>query len=385
MVKDNNRSALSLMLPVIGGLLAGFFMLDYGSSLIDPSGKLEEFALGPETSTYWGTFSGRKIHCSTPNDSDNCIAAYSEYGADKDLILWLGNSQLHAINQMEVKDVTAVELVHRSLRDGGQYVMGLSYPNVSLQQNYVTFEYIGYKLPIMTLILPVVFDDFRETGIGSQFSLAFETPGVVNNLMRTKIGKSLVSDYAEQYPENSDMAGLRETMQEQSEVYLNDYLTAKWKIWEKRPDLRAQVFKNLYLVRNSVFGINASSVRNVIPGRYRQNFEAYNAILKSAAKQKIKVLTYIVPLRNDVKRPYNKQDYSAFKEKVRLMATDNGAHLLDLENLVPSQHWGEKSSTGLGQESEVDFMHFQFEGHERLAAAILDGLVVLAGDQSSDL
>ena len=384
MINNNNRSTFSLMLPLIMGLLFGLLILDYGSSLIEPSEKPEEFALGVETSTYWGSFSGRRIHCSTPNDSDECITAYAKHDADKEIVLWLGNSQLHAINQMEAKDTNAVEILHRSMRDDGKYVMGLSYPNTSLQENYVAFEYLSYKLKVETLILPLVFDDFRETGVGDQFSLAFETPAVVRSLSRTKIGESLVGGHNIKSSENSDMAGLQETIQEQSEVYLNDMLKNKWVIWAERADLRAQIFGNLYLFRNWIFGINASSIRNMIPGRYKQNLEAYNAILESAAKQNINVLTYIVPLRNDAQRPYNEDHYFRFKEEVRLMAKDNGARFADLENLVPSQEWGNKGSTGLGQESEIDFMHFQAKGHQRLAEAISDGLVILGGEQTDD-
>ena len=66
------------------------------------------------------------------------------------------------------------------------------------------------------------------------------------------------------------------------------------------------------------------------------------------------------------------------------MAKDNGARFADLENLVPSEEWGKKGSTGLGQESEIDFMHFQVKGHQRLAEAISDGLVILGGEQTDD-
>lgn len=384
MSKDGNRSTVSLFLPLAFGLLLGLVILYHKAYLIENNMKPEDFALGQETSSYWGKFLGRAIQCSTPNDSDDCIAAYSDNDSDKDLVLWLGNSQLHGINQMKTNDINAVELLHRSLRGDGQYVMGLSYPNVSLQQNYVTFEYVRYKLPITTLILPVVFDDFRETGVGSQFSHAFDMPAVVKSLNYTEIGHSLVDEYVEQHTDDSDMPALNETVQEVSEKFLNNIAKDNWKIWEKRSELKANLLGDLYFFRNWLFGINASSIRNIIPGRYQQNFEAYRAILQSAKQHDIKVLTYIVPLRNDVARPYNKQDYLSFKDEVLLMAKNNNAHFADLEDLVPSQEWGMKSNTGLGQKPEIDFMHFQFMGHQRLAEAIKRKLAFFKRDVSSD-
>ena len=78
------------------------------------------------------------------------------------------------------------------------------------------------------------------------------------------------------------------------------------------------------------------------------------------------------------------QENSPIRRSARLMAKDNGAHFADLENLVPSQEWGSKSSTSLGNEPEIDFMHFQVKGHQRLAEAISDGLVILGGEQTDD-
>ena len=42
-------------------------------------------------------------------------------------------------------------------------------------------------------------------------------------------------------------------------------------------------FLNLYKLRNSVFGISASTVRRLIPGRYKDNMTALDLILKSFA------------------------------------------------------------------------------------------------------
>ncbi|MDA8912462.1 hypothetical protein N9I66_06035 [Pseudomonadales bacterium] len=358
------------MLPWLLGLIFGVVILGNLTSRITSEDKAEEFALGKETSTYWATDGEIPIHCSTPNDGSPCIDAYLGSSLQDEIVLWLGNSQLHAINQIQSQDINAVEILHQSLKNSHQYVMAFSYPNASLQQNYVTFEYLIDKLPVTTLVLPIVFDDLRETGVGSGFSAAFEAPEVTQRLERTLIGKSLVANFGVLDPASNDMLALQETVQEQSEKYLDTNLKVKWDVWVKRPELRAQIFGALYGMRNKVFGINASTVRKIIPGRYLLNFEALIAILESSKINNIDVVLYIVPLRNDVKRPYVETDYANFKEDVRSIALDHNVVFADLDDLVPSEEWGTKASTNGRDDSELDFMHFQAAGHERLARAI---------------
>ena len=96
------------------------------------------------------------------------------------------------------------------------------------------------------------------------------------------------------------------------------------------------------------------------------NLEAMKAIIESARKANIEVLTYIAPLRNDVPIPYDNNEYAVFKQEVAAITRDAGGTLVNLEELVPNQNWGTKASTGLAGGAEVDFMHFQSEGHERL-------------------
>ena len=52
----------------------------------------------------------------------------------------------------------------------------------------------------------------------------------------------------------------------------------------------------------------------MIKGTYIKNLKAYEDILNLAQKNKVKVLVYIPPLRNDVKIPYDISEYSKFKK-----------------------------------------------------------------------
>ena len=98
-----------------------------------------------------------------------------------------------------------------------------------------------------------------------------------------------------------------------------------------------------------------------------------------AKKNKVNVLVYIVPLRNDVKPPYSPQEYSEFKLEIENETAQNGFYFSNFENIVPPEYWGFKESTNLGRDHEFDFMHFKREGHQLLAASIYKRLFELGG------
>ncbi len=371
---NSNRSALSLAFPFFIGAIIGVFFLYYFSTALDPNVKFEEFALGGENTSSLGLVNDIQVHCYDLEDAHKCINGYKKSRPREDIILWLGNSQLHTINQMKQGNLTAAHILHQYANVDSKYYLTFSQPNASLQEHYLLFEYLTHKLPVTTLVLPVVFDDMRETGIRSSLIDAFKNQTTSRRLNKTEIGRKMDSNQGDQDSSGNDMAALEDTVQEQSEKYLNDELEEIWNIWEKRPELRGSFLGNLYLFRNWLFRINPSSIRKMIPGRYIMNMQALKAILQSANEQKIKVLIYIPPLRDDVKIPYDLEQYSNFKAEVQSIVKEYGVRFSNLENLVPAKYWGTKDTTTLGGGQELDFMHFQAGGHRLLADALYEEL-----------
>jgi len=63
---------------------------------LDNLSSLDEAAFSKGTTGVRGTVNGKQVHCANSNDAAMCFK-----NIDKEkLILWLGNSQLHSINQM---------------------------------------------------------------------------------------------------------------------------------------------------------------------------------------------------------------------------------------------------------------------------------------------
>jgi len=143
-----------------------------------------------------------------------------------------------------------------------------------------------------------------------------------------------------------------------------------WPLWNKRDIFRGEFFGKLYLLRNSIFGIKATTTRKMIKGNYEKNVHAYQDILKLALDNRVKVLVYIPPIRNDIKIPYDIKEYNNFKNEIKSIAEENKVYFTSLEDLVPSEFWGKKASTNFSKDEEVDFMHFRAQGHRLLADAI---------------
>ena len=99
--------------------------------------------------------------------------------------------------------------------------------------------------------------------------------------------------------------------------------------------------------------------------------EALEALINTCQTDKVRLMAYIPPIRHDVEIPYIESEYVAFKERVEQLIEEgknNGGafSFYNFENVVPAEYWGVKQSTSLSKEKELDFMHFQYEGHKLL-------------------
>ena len=367
-----SSSIKTLILGLIVGIILLYLFLPNDSRI-----KFEDLALGVDTKSIFALVNNKKVHCHDMNDSKDCIDSYYKYGSAQSVILWLGNSQVHAINQPKSNAETAAIKLHRKFQIEGKYFLTYSQPNANLQEHYILLSHLITKLPITTLVLPVVFDDMREDGIRAGLLSVFDDSAAVQKLEQSNLGLKLYKGHLSKSRPATDLAGLDDTVQEKVEFILNEKLSEFWTIWDRRPSFRGELLNFLYRSRNWIFGISPSTTRKMIPGRYALNLEAFTEILELAKKNRIKVLVYVVPLRNDVKIPYQPQSYSSFKLEIENKTVQKDFYFSNFENIVPSEYWGFKASTSLGGDHELDFMHFQEEGHQLLADSIYEKLVDL--------
>ena len=368
---DESKVIFLKKFTFISGLFIGIFFL---YTITDPKNleiKFEELALGENITSHYGKVEKKTVHCADEYDIHICLDDYSKFGKNKPVTLWLGNSQINAIEQFTKDQKTATMRLHKLASNHNQYVISISQPNANLQEHFLLTSFLISKIPIKYIILPVVLDDTREDGL--RYTLRY-----LLNDNQTKIiidqystGKNLLKNYeSEVGTDNLNLKNNIKNYQEKSENYLNSKLENSWFLWSERGNLRGKLYIKLYKLRNFIFKINPSSTRKILPGLYLKNFQALDSIIKLAQENKIKILMYNVPIRNDVKIPYKIDDYSKFKSDLDYLSKKYLFKYINLENIVPNNLWAEKTSTTLSNETEIDFMHFKEKGHEILAENI---------------
>jgi len=68
-------------------------------------------------------------------------------------------------------------------------------------------------------------------------------------------------------------------------------------------------------------------------------------------------------------------EYDSFKNEVQILTKEQHAQFVNFEDLVPTDLWGSKDGTTLGEKTELDFMHFQAGGHSLLANEVVKHLI----------
>ncbi|HMO61654.1 MAG TPA: hypothetical protein PKC39_09840 [Ferruginibacter sp.] len=353
-----------VLLPIASGI---FLLYAFRNKV----GTAEDIGLGKDTYRYYPYAGKYPIHLKSPRQLSQFTIGWKQRGEDS-VYLWLGNSQLHGINQYSPGQVNAVEALQQQLQPYNTEVMGASYPNANMQELLVSALYFVPLLKVKALIVPVFFDDMREDNIRQ----ALQLPGVAAAVKERRIYvdsiQNIAAKFLQETGEKDDAVAAYTTgssPQAVTERWLNRTLRDNWQIWKKRPDYRGAAFNFLYLCRNQLLGIHAGTVRHVIPGVYRQNYMAISALLQFCRDQNIPLVIYIPPIRNDIPLPYNSNDYSKFKNDIERDCRAEGARFINLENLLPPGVWGSKSATRLNGKDmeEIDFMHFRAQGHQLLA------------------
>ena len=364
--------ALLKSFTVILGVSLGFAVLLIANS--ERETVFEDAALGEGTTSAYLKNDKQAIHCSDERDLNECVSGFVD-GDRQSAGLWLGNSMLHAINQYREGEPTSPLLLHRSLAKENLDLLTFSQPNANLQEHLVLFEHLSNLIDIELLIVPVVFDDLREDGIRKGLAGLLTDTKTVDALMLSKIGQDIVGRSASTTGvDQSDIAGVSGTVQEHSEQALNEFLASHSELWSKRKEYRGRIFLSLYRLRNSLLGIDPSSIRRLIPVRYDRNIAALKEMLRRAKFHDSKVLVYIPPIRHDAELPYDEVEYQYFKGELQELAKEYNVAMVDLEHAVPDEYWGVKSATNSSSGVELDFMHFQSAGHESLAASIEESL-----------
>jgi hypothetical protein len=293
-------------------------------------------------------------------------------------VMWLGNSQLHTINQYRQGDHLAPYWLYKSAKNANCFwPYGLSLPNANFQEYLALTAFVTSVTNLDAAVISLVFDDLREDGLRPDFSTLMSEK-MRANLFKSEAGQQIQArfdrDHARTQGGNEENSGLEGFVQKRFEDSLNDTLSQLFPIWAERPNLRALLITNLYNLRNFALEIKSTSIRKQIPARRLRNMSSLEAAIQFLRKQGIPVILYIAPIRQDVPLPYDQAEYLSWKQEIVKLAALNDSQILNLESLVPSNKWGTYVA------DDVDFMHFQGDGHFLLAQAISIALSNAIGD-----
>jgi hypothetical protein len=365
-VKLSSNKILLLQFSVaflVAGLLFNFLNRENTS--------FEDLALGTSTSSYQAQNKNLELIHFLHIDSLEMLAfdQLSQKLSDS-ISLFLGNSQTHSINQMQSGEVNYVELIERKMQNQNN-VLSFSFPNANLQEQYTCLRYVLTRKKVKELVLPVFMDDLREDGIREAFF-----SGLMNQGFQISDKSDVSKNINQQLKRQnivSNVASLEmQTTQERTEQFLNNYLNEHTRFWPKRENMRGSIFNWTYMLRNTVFGIRPGSVRKMIPESYERNLNALEEILKCAKQKNFRVYLYIPPIRSDVPLPYDLNEYQQFKKDLSNLCKNYAsvAKLKDFSQIVPAHLWGYKDPTNFIDKREIDFMHFQYKGHQILADSV---------------
>ncbi len=355
----------SLTRFAIGVGIALALLLVYNRQKID----MENAALGSDNQAAFEEWQGHRITAPRPSEIETLIgeARTRRSEARANVIVWLGNSQLHTINQYRRGDHLAPHwLAEEAKCDPCIEPLGLSLPNANFQEYLVMAQYAVNRLPVSLLVVKLVFDKLREDGLRDELA-PLVTDDVRETLSKSDIGREMIDNWDGRHAQaatgENKQHGLEGFMQKPLEDGL-DRLFSNIPLWAERGNLRGHFMLDLFHARNIALGIKPNSLRRMIPGRYARNMRALDQIIALAHSSGIPLLVYVAPIRNDVPLPYDAAAYGRWKNEIEAMAKSKNFAFMNLESLVPNDRWGAYVA------DEIDFMHFQGRGHQLLAAAL---------------
>ncbi len=346
------RLGLFCVSILIGSVLIGV----YHARRVIP----EQLALGAAVQIKEGVVDGVPINAHAPSKYAN---VYRKGSPER--WLWLGNSQLHSINQLQKNDEIAA---YHATRFAGFPVYCLSLPNASLREQAIVTAWAFSVQPPKALIVPLVFDDLREGDPREELSKLLDDP--TRKLLASHREASRVVNEIDKLKGSGNKDGqgterAHESLQQKSEAWLDARFDAMFPVWRDREQAYTRLLSDIYQLRNAALRIDANTKRRLIKGRKDENMAALGEIMAMARAAGVPVLVYIAPIRWDSEPPYVLSEYDAWKAEAERQVTQAGGTFVNLERLIPDNLWGT-----LG--GDIDFMHFQGTAHEIMGKKIVE-------------
>ncbi len=296
-------------------------------------------------------------------------------GREKPLVILTGMSQMYAINDARPGDQTISEWLDDALAPKGVRVIGLAAPNLSNE------EAIMYLLATATapethpaaFVYAICFDKLRNVDLRPALKNFLFSRPVLKEAWKSACQGGLGDRYPMACEKMMATLARGDEPAEKQQVSTSEMLEEKARtaaarlvpLVADRQNLNSALMTEIFLLRNRVLNIKASSKRPIIQSRYELNQQFIQLLVDLAERAKIRLFFYIIPLNPLSENPYIPAQYAEFKTWVEELAHARGVAFANLENVVPAGEWGFNSEG-------PDFKHFKGSGHRITANALLE-------------
>ena len=298
--------------------------------------------------------SNNKVLCRTGLETLDCE---KKILSSKNTILFLGNSQLGAINNYSKGEITYPEILSSNeyFKEKKIKIKSIWLPNV----NIVEYEFILSNLKKCgfepsKLFLPLIFDDFSDHNIRE------EVQPYASELCNINYTKELNNKDNNQNISAGNVKNLSKKIKNYFQVF------------EELNQINIDLKLFIYKIRNFAFNIDSSTKRKLNKISYEKNIEKLKLILEERQSPKFKNYFYIAPVLNansNLPFPYYIDEYNSFKKRIEEICRSQNCIFKNLENLIPSNEWGgDQNISFKRKKTNLDFMHFKYEGHKRLSS-----------------
>lgn len=290
------------------------------------------------------------------------------------VVILNGMSQMYAINDPKPGDQIIAEWLDDALAPDGVRVFGLAAPNLSNEE--ALFYFLATATAPEThpaaFIYAICFDKLRNVDL---------RPGLKRFLQSRPNLKEAWRDacagLSDRYPMACEkMKATLATLEEPTErtngsgsdTFEGEARAMAARLFPMvadRQNLNSALMSDIFLLRNRVLNIKASSKRPIIQSRYELNQQFIQLLLELAQRNNVEAFFYLIPLNPLSENPYIPEQYAAFKKWVERLARERGIPFANLENAVPEGEWGFNSEG-------PDFKHFKGTGHRITAQALVD-------------
>jgi hypothetical protein len=351
------------------------------------AGQQQDFAaagLGINTTVHDDSlrYGHRRVVCSSLADLAQCLAALPPPNGRK-RVLWLGWSQLYAINDYHAGDRTAPSLVAERLDREGVDLIAIAMPNINPREELLVYEYVRRRLAPSSLIVPAWLQGMKQEDIRPTWQGALADRETRAALASLPSGSSILASAASEEKSAQEIGRQQRPAQEQAqttqarvECWLTARLSELFPLWRVRGEAQGRI--NLALasgkeqvlrLRNLLLGTRAKRWINVIPpARQAINMQALTDLVGAARHDGLSVLVYVPPRPSGAAFPFDPAVYAAFKADCERLARSSGASFANIEDDVSDAVWG-TIDNGAG-ELVTDYSHFTAVGHRQMANAV---------------